>query len=217
MQTLGGNDNPDRSRYFSGVFDGNNKSINVSIDLPNGGTGGVFGIVGRYGIIKNLEVQGRVRATTYSDHPQPIIGGIVAINYGIIEYCINRSEVVIRAGGGEGDHAGGIAGNNFGQVRNCVNFGNVTVPFHDAGGIVGSSIMIIHYNPPYSYIANPGSIVNCVNFGDVSAPNSAGGIVSVIHVYTPTLPITRCINFGSVIGGKQLNIENRTLIGGIAG
>ena len=181
--------------FFEGVFDGNNKKITLAIHNAQSGSTGMFGKIGRYAVIKNVEVEGYVIATV--GNPMPAAGGIAGVSLGKIENCINKCNVSI-TDAPVGDHAGGIVGMGYGygQIINCVNFGRIEVPFHDVGGIAGS-FFNIHY-----YYDNPTPIIsNCINFGSVYARfgsllSMAGGIVGQCD----DISITNCINMGNVYG-----------------
>lgn len=72
-------------------------------------------------------------------------GGIIGVNNGLIDGCINWGGISIERSGGIVYH------NNGGIVRNCANYGTID----NGGGILGTN-------------SEPGAIYNCVNFGVAS-------------------------------------------------
>lgn len=78
---------------FRGQFDGNNKTVTLSIDKPEERMVGLFRCVGSGATIKNLTVKGSVKGKTY-------VGGLVATVYfssgasSNIINCVNEAEVI---------------------------------------------------------------------------------------------------------------------------
>lgn len=129
---------------FGGIFDGNGFRItNLYID-DTGSAVGLFRYVQESGIIRNLNVEGKVTPGGSQDQ----VGGIVGVNYGQI---INVSFSGQVSGDSE---VGGIAGVNgkTGQIRRCTS-GTAVVGNHSIGGIVGN---------------NHGTLNNCSNTGDIN-------------------------------------------------
>ena len=166
---------------FRGVLDGNNHRITgIAMNLAVNYTenkksafGGLFGIIGDGGQVKNLGVAGAITATSTKS---TYAGGIVALlNGGRIENCYNQVEINASA---EGDvYVGGIAGQgaNGSAIARCYNVAPLSVsPLKTvynsalAGGILGVS-------------SNVCEITNCFNMGRITAvtPSAAfaGGIV----------------------------------------
>lgn len=115
---------------FSGTFDGGGHSIlGVSLD-GDASTQGLFRMVLKDGVVKNLTVSGTLHATGNGEN----IGGIAGVNYGTIENC--RFDGDIRAQ----TAAGGIVGLNAegAEVSGCKTTGSVAA-YHRAGGIAGEN------------------------------------------------------------------------------
>ena len=181
--------------HYSGTFDGNGHTITwfseagigmfVSIerqgeihdlifeapslvwDMDDDEYGVGMLCVMNYGTIRNCETRGRIEGTAC------YVGGMVGINRGFIEDCVNRAEVVVESLGDYG--AGGIAGLSkckvlegeseedpvVPEIRNCVNYGNVRGTW-EAGGICA-----------FNDCAN---IYECGNEGEVSVQYQRGYI-----------------------------------------
>ncbi len=232
---------------FTGVFDGNNKSL-INFSYINT----VRNNVGLFSSVQNIEenqvmihdltldnpdVKGRfatgslvgyvyggkitqchsVGGDMYSPKE---IGGFVGRNDGILELCSSSSGVI-----GE-FNAGGFVGTNFGQIISCHSTGNVTGGIvtaggRETGGLVGA-------NDGYIYQ----SYSHCVVVGD----NQIGGLVGlndkpgVIDSCRSSGEISGKNSLGGLVGtsqGKvqssfssvQINGENELggLIGGSSG
>ena len=150
------------------------------------------------------------------------MGGIVAVNNGIINNCINNATVTERNSSG---YVGGITAYCYadGNIINCKNYGAISSTTSNIGGIVGQS---------------SGTIANCENFGDVTDTeinvgigiSNIGGIAGISNG-----TVTNCKNSGKISGdlfvggiiGENIsnyikNCENSgaingNLTGGIAG
>ncbi len=138
----------------------NNNSIKTRLQGPNLYVGkylGLIGTLGSTGALKNLTLDGELKAHSY-------IGSAVGYNYGLIENVTNKGTVETLTDG----YASGIACRSYENsiMRNCVNEGTVTSKKTYATGIV--------------YETKAGSLLeNCVNKGAVtSTTTSAMGIVA---------------------------------------
>lgn len=138
----------------------NNNSIKTKLQGPNLYVGkylGLIGTLGSTGALKNLTLDGELKAHSY-------IGSAVGYNYGLIENVTNKGAVETLTDG----YASGIACRSYENsiMRNCVNEGTVTSKKTYATGIV--------------YETKAGSLLeNCVNKGAVtSTTTSAMGIVA---------------------------------------
>ena len=207
---------------FTGVFDGDNKTINFN-GTTNGEYVGLFGI--NEGTIKNVKVAG----TITSDTELAFVGGVAGLNRGTITNC--ESSVAITANG-VNSYAGGIAGvMQNGTIESCKNSGAITVNVTDkvtndvtkqeasAGGIVAfnyngtvkkcenTSTATIKNNETYGYTGgivgnNDGTINNCLNGGTVSNTDNngaqyAGGIAGNLFTNKDTgstATISNCLN-----------------------
>jgi hypothetical protein len=155
---------------FSGIFDGNGKTIKgftyentvitntAAKPHPMGYPGrylGLFGKVGSLGVIKNLTVDGQIKLYSH-------VGGIVGDLYGKVENCTVKSKLESSNAG----YIGGIASKLFsgGVIDNCVFEGEINTTKT--------------YNAGIAYIVNEGAeIRNCTNKGTITGTTYTGGIV----------------------------------------
>ena len=201
---------------FAGIFEGNNRTINglninksqdyVGLFAYNTGT--IRDIILESG---NITGNGRV-------------GGIAAVNSGLIENCHNNGTTINASGVGAGGIVGrcngeikycsnevdincenasyvaGIAGAlNYSSIIGCYNTGNIKALYY-AGGVVGGS--------------TEGAIIeNSYNLGEIEANYFVGGIAGHINRNSN---IKYCYNAGSVKGTGR-NENEGTCSGGIAG
>ena len=122
---------------FGGTFNGNGHTISSLSITQSVSPAGLFGVLQKDAVIKNLNVEGTVTPSGDSEN----IGGIVGENHGTIESCTFNGSVSGKRS------VGGIAGRNLatGIVRACEASGAI---FGQSmtGGIVGENL---------------GSIVSC--------------------------------------------------------
>lgn len=168
----------DMDHKFIGVLDGNNFTIYGFMTSDKIKTyGGLVGVLGANGIVKNLNV---AKSSVYA---QSDAGSIAGVNYGTIEN-VNTNGTV------KSHIAGGVAGTNAntGTIRGCNNTGNV-FGGNKTGGLVGH---------------NDGKIVNSTNSGSITngftprAPNwvdeTSYGTITAINSGS----IDNCVNTGSI-------------------
>lgn len=184
----------DDSKYFLGVFDGNNKTIDnihiYFIDNVNlvGGTG-LFACISGNAVIKNLTI-GSNSIVEGTNATGTIVG---AMTGGRIEKCVNKTQIKINTDFGQGGivgamyggtisgcvneadisgstNVGGIAGfvDRGSLIENCYNKGNIAFSGFYAGGLVG-------------YLTN-GTLKNSYNRGKVSSDFSGGAIVGTTDI-----------------------------------
>lgn len=160
---------------FTGSFDGQGHEIR---DLFISGTGegeaGLFGCVGKGGIINNLGV---VNATlTFSEHV------LVRLNVGtvrtldvapifglgiLVGFSMGSVSNSYASGTVSGDWSvGGLVGQNTGTVNNCYSTAAVTGTWA-VGGLVGSN-GDLHYG---------GTVRNCYSTGSITGDEYVGGLV----------------------------------------
>lgn len=153
-QPAGSTDKP-----FSGIFDAQKNSIELSFNDNTGSNKGVFSFTADGAVIKNLNVKG----TVSGDYN---IGGIVGnASATVFQNCI--SNVTLNGT----SCAGGIAGlSDSGTAFNrCISYGNVTAN-ENAGGIVGK----ISTNKSGEFVS---TFLNCISTGYITAETYAGGII----------------------------------------
>lgn len=137
---------------FCGTFDGNGHTIKGLAVPHSTGLAGLFGYIGREGIVQNLHV---ITYGVYS--PNSYAGGIAGWNDGTIRRCL-----VTGTGQINGSTAGGITGTNSNALSDC--YATINVSGEHAGGIAGS---------------NPADTLNyCFATGIVIATRYAGGIAA---------------------------------------
>ena len=165
-----------KEKPFKGSFDGRGCFI-VGLTIDNAEYGGLFGTVGKEGVVKDLGVIGS-KYNTSSEYA----GGIAAINEGTIDHCTGGANIGgrtrLKLPNGKiinpteyysfviGSESGGIAAINRGTItgsRSCA-----FIEGGSCGGIVSS---------------NEGKIYGCANNGSVgkndSSCKSAGGLACV--------------------------------------
>lgn len=181
---------------FSGIFDGNNKSIS-GLYINNDSDEsfryvGFIGELGYCGVVKNLTINGsiNVNASVY------YIGGIVgyAIENTTIHNCVNNINITSNDG-----YQGGICGfSDKSLISNSINNGDLITNCY-CGGIT------------YSIRSNS-TIINCYNTGSVSSSGGyeVGGISarfnsSIESSATSDISprIVNCYNTGEISGGSQ--------------
>ena len=178
---------------FNGTFDGQGYTISGITYLKEGKTYddlmyiGLFGNIDANGIVKNIVIDESNINILYEEHEKSEVSGKILYNgagyiagssSGIIENCINKSDIYGCAA------VAGIVGMNLGgTVRNCINEGYV-VGDGVIGGIVGRSI-------------DNSKEINCGNFGIVEGNTYVGGIVGLKYG-----SVINCINQGTIKGGS---------------
>ncbi len=197
-----------KSNTFAGIFEGNNRTIsglNINEDKEFVGlfaynTGTIRDV-----ILESGAVTGIAR-----------VGGIVAVNDGMIENCHNKGVTVNASGIG----IGGIVGRCNGNVMQCSNLANINGSGENSsfvGGIAG----VINYNTiSYCYNAGnitgmgknienggtyvggivgqaiDGKILNCYNSGGVKSEYINGG--GIVGQVTKEGRVSNCYNIGIV-------------------
>jgi hypothetical protein len=164
--------------FFRGSFDGQGYEIrDVLINGSVSGGGGLFGCVGKGGIIKNLGVVNAI--TTLSEDLEVFVTlnqGTVAFTAPIFSSGIlvgfNRGSVSdsYTSGAVSGDYnVGGLVGTNTGTVSNCHSAVNVTGSAWGVGGLVGSNGLLKY----------GGSVKYCYSTGSVTGYEHIGGLVGM--------------------------------------
>ena len=184
---------------YKGTFDGNGKTIsglNPVGELISGKYrgAGLFGYVYTGGTVKNVTVEGAMKAEWNC-------GGVVAyLAGGRVENCVNRMNITPRSESIYIYYVGGVVGymtnytDNSAVIIGCRNEGSIDggTTGENVGGVVGGA-------------SNSPGISNCTNTGNISGKASIGGIAA-----TASIPITACYNTGKITGASSK-------IGGIVG
>jgi hypothetical protein len=197
----------DRLR-FSGTFDGQGYEISdLFINRPDEDDVGLFGWVGKEGIIKDIGV---VNFTTIGEDS---VGGLVGYNrYGTVKNSYSTGSVTGNdlVGGLVGENqvfstvsdsyssanvngqksVGGLVGyNDYGTVSNSYSTGSVT-GYSAVGGLMGTNLIFSTVNDSYSSANvnggqnvgglvgdNWGTVNNSYSTGSVTGDSSVGGLV----------------------------------------
>ena len=189
------------SNKFSGIFDGNNKTISNMICNP----GSVAGFIGyNNGTLQNLNF---TNANITGSSSPANAGVAVAYNNstGVVYNVVSTNATISLTGSATGVYGlGGIVGYSIGTIDSCANIGGSikSTTSNDGrriGGIVGNS--------------KGGIVRNCYNTAPIDANSSAvGGIAGDDNVYGgggSSVIIANCYNWGSVKGNNG--------IGGVSG
>ena len=121
--------NENRAVPFDGTFDGNNQKISLSGN--KNGSKSLFEVIGEYGVVNNLIVDGKIRNT------DGFAGGIAVKNNGKIINCITDVDLY-------GWISGGICAiNEKGSILNCFIAGSNNGSDSSRGGICGTNGGII--------------------------------------------------------------------------
>ena len=183
---------------FSGIFEGNNRTINGLNISKNQDYVGLFayntGII-RDIILESGNISGNCR-----------VSGISAINTGIIENCHNNGVKILATGAdiGAADQKvvviSGIVANCLdGKIIHCSNSVDIT---NEIGGYVAGIVADLRN----------GNVSECYNTGNITGVFDVGGIAAQGKGNTI---IEKCYNNGNVTGTGKNQIS--TFSGGISG
>ena len=187
------------SNYFSGFFDGNNKTVsNLKIDTPDKDYTGLFGAVESYSVIPEVKDLSVISGIVKGSHA----AGVICYLGGRIINCSNAATVEAVNSG-----AGIVADGSFDcEIIGCVNSGNISG--YSVGGIVETAYDCLIHNCRNSgnisgdyasgiVEAGDGKIMNCRNDGDVTGGNIAG---IVRYDLGDGVIILSCVNTGNLTG-----------------
>lgn len=184
--------------------------------------GGLFSVIGKSGVVKNIVIASDASVTVYH-YGAPVVGQLL----GRVENCRNYADVTCY-----GAYAGGIAGvvRDMGKVIGCYNAGKIYTTRNTgqgAAGIAGYNIGTISYSQNDGDILldsggknsaggiaayNSGTVEYCVNNANVSGPAYVGGITGAVTYANGAGYINGCVSNGLAI----LSQDGLTL-GAIAG
>ena len=191
------------SNSFNSIFDGNNHMIyGIYINESTSGSQGIFGI--NRGTIKNL-----ILANSYIVGAD-FNGGIVAQNYGTIENCENRADIIVTTGGG-------IVGRNFSKITNCTNSGYINARswaagicgLNEQGGIVSGcsnthELLLEDFAVGGIVGLNSGKVEKCYNEGELLNSTISGsryGKGGIVGRNANTGIVKYCFNTANVAHG----------------
>ena len=184
--------------FFTGSFDGNNKTISNMVISGVFGQVGLFstiaGGVGKIGEVKNLGLDIAINVNSGQ------VGGIAgSSNQGTIENCHVTGTVTAPGH----MNVGGIVGSNRGTVERCSFTGSVSSD-DKVGGIAGLNS---GGTVQYCYVTAPGSVGGRDSVGGIVGSSEAGssGNSTVNHCYA-TCDVTGSGNYvGGVVGNNYVN------------
>lgn len=194
----------DSSIAYKGEFYGNGHTINMDLQR-SGKPAALFYNLGSGGMIKDLNISGKVEGGTGSDKAATANNAVssiaVTVNGGTIEDCTNKADITAD----ETVHAGGIAGDlKGGNINNCVNEGAIEGGCYYTGGIIAKG-------------TTSGKMTGCRNNGPVTAGSAAEGANGKDHAAGGIAGVTKdaalkdCVNTAKVTG------KTDTQTGGITG
>jgi hypothetical protein len=166
----------DYNNPFTGSFDGRgykiyNLYINTTRDF-----GGLFGVVGKEGIIKNVGLENVKIISAYNN-----VGGLIGFNYyGTVSNSYSTGSV-----NGKEDVGGLVGENYYGTVSNSYSTGSVN-GFEDVGGLVGY---------------NAGTVSNSYSTGSVNGKEDVGGLVGYNFGTVSNSYSTGSVNGHKYVGG----------------
>ena len=191
-----------RTKVFSGVFDGNGKTIS-GMTLEGNTFLGMFAVL-KGATVKNFTLEGIVVG-------ERGVNGLLA---GQLQTGTTVENVTVKGSvSGGGSDVGGIAGDTVKTgdgnvvVKNCVNYAEITVTMAKpgdvgaAGGIIGATAAGLET-----------LVINCSNYGKVSTTSTfGGGIIGLLRVVSgnKNYKVSGCYNYGDISGAIQ--------VGGIVG
>jgi hypothetical protein len=182
---------------FSGVFDGNGKTISNMTITGSGDNLGLFGSLSTSATIRNVKL---VNANIPNGGSS--VGGLVGGNRGLIENCFVSGNISGLL------YVGGIAGfNQDGTIRNCHSAANVnisgTFTNPGAGGIVGFNSRFVEYSYTTGVISG---IENSYYIGGVVGWNRFNGghqgIMTSCVALNSSISIAGTIGIGRVAGNN---------------
>jgi cytochrome c553 len=209
---------------FAGVFDGRGYTIhNLTIDAPERGGVGLFGVLAESGVVMNLRlenasVQGRAG-----------VGSVVGSNFGVVYRCEADGSV------GGAMAIGGLVGGSGGFVYDSVFNGSVSAK-QAVGGLVGDMTGGVYKGRAAGEVTGSrgvGGLVGLNTFGSVrdswssmsvTGSNDVGGLVGVNtdakvrNSYATGDVVGDSNNVGGLVGfNSQSTVRNSYATGDVAG
>lgn len=173
----------DEYKYYTGIFDGNENSINGLYLNNSNDYEGFIAYLGEGGLVQNLYIEDSyICANNY-------VGGITGFNDDATVYnCFNFATVK------GNEYVGGVVGCTHGEITDSNNAGVVVGSY--AGGICG-------YN-------SRGTILNCVNTSVVDGEDYVGGVVGYNNYVIDNCFSSGTVNGTEKVGG--ISGENNAII-----
>ena len=209
---LGGEKKPwtpigsNKDHAFTGTFDGNGHTISELYINSNDDVAGLFGYVGRGGMIRDLTVEGEITVISSVS----CVGGIAGIvsssgqvgmsvltdsndsKMGIID-CTSKVTINVTYNGSSGLSVGGTVGSCGGAtISGCKNCGDVSVVGTSESGIDINIGGIVGYSGSSTIIRN------CCNTGAVSAQDAEKAYAGGVMGQSINTTLSCCYNTGAV-------------------
>ena len=224
---LGGGEKPwtpigsNKDHAFTGTFDGNGHTISELYINSNDDVAGLFGYVGRGGMIRDLTVEGEITVSGLD----LCVGGIAGFvrssgQVGIsvltdsddskseIIDCISNVTINVTYNGSSGLSVGGIVGSCGGAtISGCENYGDVSVVGASESGIDVNIGGIVGYSGSSTIIRN------CCNTGAVSVQDAEKAYAGGIMGQSINTTLSGCCNTGAV----SVQDAEKAYAGGIMG
>ncbi len=213
--------------FFQGVYDGNNKVLNLDLTLND--TGDVvyapFAYI-KQATIKNVTTDGTINiaAASKDTFVAGLVGNLIKSGTSYVQNCINKADITVADDIKTTIRVGGIFCYSYTsspvmQLTNCKNYGNLEGT-HVAGiiqRIRGAEIIrncanygnvtAKRYASGIAVESDGADIANCFNFGNVtSAGENAAGILSYSGAYDRPISILDCFNAGTITGTTTAGI-----------
>ena len=187
---------------FSSIFDGNNHTISGLTIYPSNGTLGLFGIITKYSIIKNLQLNNCKSSSAKEDEVSSGLGFLASVCYGTLTNCSVTESKLLEIS--KTSPTGGLVGyaRSGSNIINCYSHKNRITSSGYTGGIAGS--------------ANQVKIINCFSADNTISCSSAkcGGFIGIAtntqitNCYKFNLTFPSTSNTGQVIGkGSETTIS----------
>jgi len=198
---------------FNGVFNGSGFVIkNLTINMPSSNNVGLFGVVSNAATVENVGLTGE------SITGSMVLGGLVGLNYGMINNDYATGSVLSTLGINY-VNTGGLVGSNYGKITNSyaasVVSGNTG---SNLGGLVGGNYGPINNSyatgsvSGYAEIGGLAGVNQSIINNSYAAVNVTGGMGGVAH---------GGVGGGSIIGGlvgmNSGTISNSYAAGGVNG
>ena len=208
---------------FSGVFDGNGKTIsgwNITHMADSRNYCGLFGGIGKNAEVKNLTFEncslyltndgGKVSSTNNG------FAWVAGVNKGTVSGIRVVNCTIGCDAGTTPLYVGGIVGDNSGTISNCTVSGAITAAsdrnkndVFDCGGIAAyntglvegcvNDAPIVAMNQVGGIVGmNGGTVRDCINNGDITADYYFGGVVGYTTSSSATCIIEHCGNTGTL-------------------
>ena len=211
----------DKDHAFTGTFDGDGHTIS-GLYINNGDSvyAGLFGYVGRGGMIKGLTVEGKITVIGSTSCVGGIAGRVDGTEVsemsvltdsddsetGIID-CTSNVTINVTYNGSSGLSVGGIVGScGRADISGCENYGDVSVVGASESGIDVNIGGIVGYS-------GFSTLSNCSNTGAVSAKNAEKAYAGGIMGQSINTTLSNCYNTGDV---TTENVED-VYAGGVVG